>query len=102
MSEIEPAKQPLTWLPPVAMTDERLACAFCSWSCPRWYQNQTGPKAPPPGRDGNIRLTEHARAEHLDAIRKQKAASKSKRRYAEKKALRAALTDQQTPEGSEA
>lgn len=86
---IEPEEQPLGWLPPVALTDERLWCAYCPWSCPRWYQNQTGPKAPLPGRDGNIRLSTHVETEHYLEHKRAKARAKSKRAYERKKANRA-------------
>ena len=79
-------KQPLGWLPPIPLTDERLGCAYCDWSCPRWYQNQTGPTAPPPGRDGNVRLATHVDAEHYVQHRKAKKAARARRRYQERRA----------------
>jgi hypothetical protein len=82
----EPLKQPLNWKPPIAMTDERLRCAYCDWSCPRWYQNRTGPQAPPPGRDGNVRLTTHVDAEHYVEHRRAKRAAQARARYARRKA----------------
>lgn len=85
-----PDWQPNGWLPPVAVGDEILKCAYCAWTCPRYYQNQTGPKADPP-RDGNIRLESHVYAEHYLEHKKAKQREKSRRAYARKKALRVAL-----------
>jgi hypothetical protein len=82
----EPTNQPLGWKPPVAAGDERLTCTYCDWSCPRWYQNQTGPKAPEPGRDGHTRLAAHIDTEHYIQHKKAKKAARDRRRYAEKKA----------------
>jgi hypothetical protein len=84
----EPTNQPLGWYPPIAVGDERLQCAYCDWSCPRWYQNRTGPKAPLPGRDGNTRLTTHIDAEHYVQHRKALKAARDRLRYAAKKAAR--------------
>lgn len=82
----EPTRQPLNWKAPIPVGDERLRCAYCDWSCPRWYQNQTGPKAPSPGRDGYIRLETHVDAEHYVEHRKAKRAAQARARYARRKA----------------
>ena len=51
-----------TWRPPIPLSDERLKCRFCDWTCPLEYANATDQKQTP--RDGHNRLAAHVAKEH--------------------------------------